>query len=70
MSKLRCDPAPPQSPAGRLHHRSGAQEILKANTATHNAAEVFLKRPIIKNEVQQALAAYLIPGASGDSGRR
>jgi len=23
MSKLRCDPAPPQSPAGRLHHRSG-----------------------------------------------
>jgi prohibitin 2 len=37
----------------------GAQEILKANTATHNAAEVLLKRPIIKNEVQQALAAYL-----------
>jgi len=37
----------------------GAQEILKANTATHNAAEVLLKRPIIKNEVQQALAVYL-----------
>jgi len=34
----------------------GAQEILKANTATHNAAEILLKRPIIKNEVQQALA--------------
>ena len=37
----------------------GAQEILKANTATHKAAEVLPKRPIIKNEVQQALAAYL-----------
>jgi regulator of protease activity HflC (stomatin/prohibitin superfamily) len=37
----------------------GAQEILKANTATHNAAEVLLKRPIIKNEVQQALTIYL-----------
>jgi hypothetical protein len=37
----------------------GAQEILKANTATHNAAEILRKRPIIKNEVQQALAAYL-----------
>ncbi|MBI2157330.1 MAG: prohibitin family protein [Candidatus Rokubacteria bacterium] len=37
----------------------GAQEILKANTATHNAAEILLKRPLIKNEVQQALTAYL-----------
>jgi len=37
----------------------GAQEILKANTATHNAAEILLKRSIIKTEVQQALTSYL-----------
>jgi prohibitin 2 len=37
-----------------------AQEVLKANTAIHNAAEVLLKRPAIKSDVQRELAAWLI----------
>jgi len=37
----------------------GAQEVLKANTALHNAAEILLRRPVIKNDVQQTLATYL-----------
>ena len=36
-----------------------AQEVLKANTATHVASEILLQRPKIKNEVQAALAAWL-----------
>jgi prohibitin 2 len=38
----------------------GAQEVLKANTALHNAAEILLRRPVIKNDVQQALSTYLV----------
>jgi regulator of protease activity HflC (stomatin/prohibitin superfamily) len=37
-----------------------AQEVLKANTAIHNAAEVLLKRPAIKSDVQRELAAWLV----------
>ena len=37
-----------------------AQEVLKANTAVHNAAEVLLKRPAIKSDVQRELAAWLV----------
>ncbi|HEV8616228.1 MAG TPA: prohibitin family protein [Methylomirabilota bacterium] len=37
----------------------GAQEVLKANTALHNAAEILLRRPVIKNDVQQTLSTYL-----------
>jgi regulator of protease activity HflC (stomatin/prohibitin superfamily) len=36
-----------------------AQEVLKANTATHNAAEILLKRPAIKADVQLELTAWL-----------
>jgi regulator of protease activity HflC (stomatin/prohibitin superfamily) len=36
-----------------------AQEVLKANTATHNAAEILLKRPAIKGDVQRDLTAWL-----------
>jgi prohibitin 2 len=36
-----------------------AQEVLKANTATHNAAEILLKRPAIKSDVQRELSAWL-----------
>ena len=36
-----------------------AQEVLKANTATHNAAEILLKRPVIKVDVQRDLAIWL-----------
>ena len=36
-----------------------AQEVLKANTATHNAAEILLRRPLIKNEVQRELTLWL-----------
>jgi regulator of protease activity HflC (stomatin/prohibitin superfamily) len=36
-----------------------AQEVLKANTATHNAAEILLKRPAIKADVQRDLTAWL-----------
>ena len=36
-----------------------AQEVLKAQAATHNAAEILLKRPIIKNDVQKELTAWL-----------
>jgi len=36
-----------------------AQEVLKANTATHNAAEILLKRPAIKTDVQRDLATWL-----------
>jgi regulator of protease activity HflC (stomatin/prohibitin superfamily) len=37
-----------------------AQEVLKAQTATHNAAEILLQRPIMKNDIQKALAAWLV----------
>jgi prohibitin 2 len=36
-----------------------AQEVLKAQTATHNAAEILLKRPAIKADVQRELTAWL-----------
>jgi regulator of protease activity HflC (stomatin/prohibitin superfamily) len=36
-----------------------AQEVLKANTATHNAAEILLRRPAIKADVQRDLTAWL-----------
>jgi len=36
-----------------------AQEVLKAQTATHNAAEILLKRPAIKADVQRDLTAWL-----------
>jgi regulator of protease activity HflC (stomatin/prohibitin superfamily) len=36
-----------------------AQEVLKANTATHNAAEILLKRPAIKADVQRDLTTWL-----------
>jgi regulator of protease activity HflC (stomatin/prohibitin superfamily) len=36
-----------------------AQEVLKANTATHNAAEILLTRPAIKADVQRELTVWL-----------
>jgi regulator of protease activity HflC (stomatin/prohibitin superfamily) len=36
-----------------------AQEVLKANTAIHNAAEILLKRPAIKADIQQDLTTWL-----------
>jgi regulator of protease activity HflC (stomatin/prohibitin superfamily) len=36
-----------------------AQEVLKANTATHNAAEILLRRPAIKADIQNDLTAWL-----------
>lgn len=36
-----------------------AQEVLKAQTATHNAAEILLKRPAIKADVQRDLTTWL-----------
>jgi prohibitin 2 len=36
-----------------------AQEVLKANTATHNAAEILFKRPAIKADIQRDLTAWL-----------
>jgi len=36
-----------------------AQEVLKANTATHNAEEILLQRPQIKSDVQRDLTAWL-----------
>src|SRR5262245_1043725 len=36
-----------------------AQEVLKANTAIHNAAEILLKRPAIKADIQRDLTAWL-----------
>jgi prohibitin 2 len=36
-----------------------AQEVLKANTATHNAAEILLRRPAIRADVQRELTAWL-----------
>ena len=36
-----------------------AQEVLKANTATHNAAEILLQRPAIKSDVQRELSVWL-----------
>jgi regulator of protease activity HflC (stomatin/prohibitin superfamily) len=36
-----------------------AQEVLKAQTATHNAAEILLRRPAIKNDIQRDLTAWL-----------
>ena len=36
-----------------------AQEVLKANTATHNAAEILLRRPAIKADIQNDLTTWL-----------
>jgi regulator of protease activity HflC (stomatin/prohibitin superfamily) len=36
-----------------------AQEVLKAQTATHNAAEILLRRPAIKNDIQRDLTTWL-----------
>src|SRR5262249_51917383 len=36
-----------------------AQEVLKANTATHNAAEILLRRPAIKADIQSDLTTWL-----------
>ncbi len=36
-----------------------AQEVLKAQTATHNAAEILLKRAAIKSDVQRELTTWL-----------
>ena len=36
-----------------------AQEVLKANTAIHNAAEILLRRPAIKADVQRELTIWL-----------
>jgi regulator of protease activity HflC (stomatin/prohibitin superfamily) len=36
-----------------------AQEVLKANTATHNAAEILVRRQAIKGDVQKELTAWL-----------
>jgi len=38
---------------------SAAQEVLKANTATHNAAEILLRRPAIKADIQRELTVWL-----------
>jgi len=37
-----------------------AQEVLKATTALHNAAEILQRRPLIKAEVQKELTAWLV----------
>lgn len=36
-----------------------AQEVLKGQTATHNAAEILLKRPVIKADIQKDLTVWL-----------
>ncbi len=36
-----------------------AQEVLKANTALHNASEILFNRPKIKSDVQTALTSWL-----------
>jgi regulator of protease activity HflC (stomatin/prohibitin superfamily) len=36
-----------------------AQEVLKAQTATHNAAEILLQRPVIKADIQRELTTWL-----------
>jgi regulator of protease activity HflC (stomatin/prohibitin superfamily) len=36
-----------------------AQEVLKSNTALHNAAEILQKRPVIKTDVQKDITAWL-----------
>ena len=36
-----------------------AQEVLKANTATHNAEEILLQRPQLKSDVQRDLTVWL-----------
>ena len=36
-----------------------AQEVLKANTATHNAEEILLQRPQLKGDVQRDLTTWL-----------
>ena len=37
-----------------------AQEVLKANTALHNAAEILQKRQIIKSDVQKDVTTWLV----------
>ena len=37
-----------------------AQEVLKANTALHNAAEILQKRPAIKADIQKDLTTWLV----------
>lgn len=36
-----------------------AQEVLKANTALHNASEILIKRPEVKSDVQKGLNIWL-----------
>jgi len=62
--RLMPDRAPEVYRAIGLNYSSviidpAAQEVLKAQTATHNAAEILLKRPAIKNDVQRELTAWL-----------
>ncbi|HET7875287.1 MAG TPA: prohibitin family protein [Methylomirabilota bacterium] len=37
-----------------------AQEVLKANTALHNAAEILQKRQVIKSDVQKDITTWLV----------
>ena len=37
-----------------------AQEVLKSNTALHNAAEILQKRPVIKADVQRDVTTWLV----------
>ena len=37
-----------------------AQEVLKSNTALHNAAEILQQRPVIKADVQRDITAWLV----------
>jgi regulator of protease activity HflC (stomatin/prohibitin superfamily) len=62
--RLMADRAPEVFKGIGLNYSSiiidpAAQEVLKANTAIHNAAEILLKRPAIKGDIQQELTAWL-----------
>lgn len=63
--RLIPDSAPEMYKAVGLEYASiildpAAQEVLKANTANHNAVEILQKRPLIKADVQRDLAAWLV----------
>ena len=75
MSKLRCDPAPPKSPAGRLHHRSGGP----GDPQGQHLTPVLIQQQYLARwdgRLPQyafggnAVPFVQLPGASGDSGRR
>ena len=62
--RLMPDSAPEMYKSVGLEYASiildpAAQEVLKANTANHNAVEILQKRPLIKADVQRDLAAWL-----------